>query len=379
MTNKSYKSSCNFLHLEGHSLNISNQTRNLSKSDNLLKLLAAASALETRQISESEFYKTKTPNMNEQGEMRVDEIKSLTSYNEMIVYLFDNLSNIRNFFNIPLLEEDQLASFENVQEEKTSIGTYANLIYEASSQGVNKETLDSGFNIYEAQKFALLQLIIKAEDTHGGNIMIQVNTSNQLVPIPIDFGRCLGNDPHDEHMLPRTTRWEQWPALLYPIDLTIKDFILNLNIDDIVEAVRTEFFRLFSSLLSEEQINIFHMKFFHLHSNLVMIQEAVKAGLTIKQMLTLILPVIDSDAFHFVTQGVLQGGELWPARHRFATLNTSFLKAWRRSHQNDSFDKNVFFDCIKKEIIEIKNIPEDLLEKRYFQEMSFELRRGLFL
>lgn len=379
MESRSYKSSHGFLHLEGYNLNLSKFQKNLPKSDNMLALLAAASQVETQQSGESQFYQPKQPNVDEHGELRVDEIKSLTSYNEMIVYLLDNLSKDPNFFNVPLLEESQLASYESVQEENTSIGTYANLIHEANSQGVTKETLDSGFDIYEAQKFAILQLLIKAEDTHGGNIMIQVNPKNQLVPIPIDFGRCLGDDPNDEHMLPRITRWEQWPALLYPVDPQIVEFILSIDVTDYIRKVQDEFFRLFQSLLTVELKERFHTKFFHLQANLIMIQESIKAGLTIKQMITLIIPEIDDDAFHFVTQGVLQGGELWPARHRFAGLQTSFLNAWNQSYKNNSFDEQQFLDCIKKEIIGIKNTPEDILEKRYFQAMSFELRRGLYL
>lgn len=324
-------------------------------------------------------YRARIPSEEESSKEKLDQIRSLAGYNELIVFLFDNHPSVNNFFNIPIIEENRLNSFQFFEEQNTSIGTYSNLISEAAAQGVDKETLDCGFDLFEAQKFAILQLLTKAEDSHGGNIIIQVNSKNQLIPIPMDFGCCLAHNPKDEYTLPRTTKWEQWPALLYPVDDKIVQFLLNLQISGMMTMIRCKFLRSLQRELSTEEIALFEKKFFHLDANLIMLQEAVKMGLTIKKMIALILPVIDEESFRTITQGVLEGGELWPARERFSKMETAFNRAWDAANVYRFFNREEFQRAISKEILSLSKIADGVIEGLYFSEISYRLRKGLFL
>lgn len=117
----------------------------------------------------------------------------------------------------------------------------------------------------------------------------------------------------------------------------------------------------------------------HLEANLLMIKEATKNGLTIKQMIALIIPEVDRQIFNFVTGGILQGGSLWPARKRYASLESSFQRAWNTTLLGGHFDKKLFGNAIHIEIEKIKGLPATQLEKQYFPRISYELRRGLYL
>jgi len=318
---------------------------------------------------------------NIMSETPVDELNSMIGFNELIVSALDNLPQVNRFFNLPIAKVSGKndSEIEITIEQKNCIGTYSDLIKQAELQGMTKDTLDYGLDTLSAQKYALLQLIVKAEDAHGGNIIIIQDPTNHLVPISIEFGRCLGHDPNDERMLPRTTRWEKWPALDLPIDEKLKNFILSLNTEKLVRDLKDAFYSNYNSKLTEVQRGFFNIKFHHLHSNILMVQESIKSGLIFKQMIALILPAIDPSTFNFITQGVLEGGELWPARKRFASLKTGFRNAWNHSLTHSKFNYDEFVQRIRGEIEEIKQLSSAELNDLYFKEICFELRRGLFL
>lgn len=320
-------------------------------------------------------------NWEEEVEDEIDMMESLSRYNEGIIEILDQFPEIGSFFDIA---PSNLSS-SNLEDEEAEllfsdcIGTYANLIKHAENQGITKEILDQGFDIQAAHKYALFQIWVKAEDAHGGNILIRLSGENTMIPIPLDFGRCLGYDLENGIMLPRTTRWEKWPALEHRFDDTVKNFIIKQNTQSLIDKLKKLFFGRYSAELSEEQKAIFSVKLQHLHANMIMVQEAMKEGLTMKQILALILPIIDINALNFVTQGITQGGELWPARKRFASLKTSFREAWDCATQLSTFNSELFREKIGDEVREIKKLSLDTLNTLYFPEISFELRRSLYL
>lgn len=295
------------------------------------------------------------------------------------------LINPNEYFIQMLMQKDRMREFFNIEEANEegitdqTLGTYGNLMKQAGEQGVTREILDRGFNIKAAQYFALLHIYLKTEDSHGENILIRLDHNHHLIPTSLTFSRWLGEDPNHEKMLPKTTRWEKWPALSLPIDEQIKEFIIKHDPESFVNAMRNDFLDKCADQLSDEQKNIFELKFYHLKCNMIMVQEAVNQGLLIKQILALTLPVIDNFAFNFVTQGILKGGELWPARKRFATLHTGFKNAWNQAKKEKNAPLQAFTDRIKQEIITVKKIPLEILERDYFQEMCYELRSGLYL
>ncbi|MEC7838732.1 MAG: hypothetical protein VX777_01685 [Chlamydiota bacterium] len=366
MFNKQSKQLYNFLHLPRKKLNLPTSTKR--ERPNLPKDLIIN-------------YQSPTEPEVVISEPIVSEVDSTIGFNELLVSQLDNLPQVNRFFNLPIakVSDKNDNEIEITIEQSNCIGTYSELIRQAELQGITKNTLDYGLDKLSAQKYALLQLMIKAEDAHGGNIIILQDLANHLVPISIEFGRCLGHDPNDERMLPRTTRWEDWPALSEPVEDEIKDFILSLDSLKLVKDLKMSFYSKYDTKLTENQKDIFEIKFDHLHSNILMLQESIKSGLTFRQMIALILPKIDPSSFNFVTQGVLEGGELWPARKRFASLITGFRSAWNHSIINNKLNQDEFVHRIRGEIEEIKKLSETELEEYFFKEICFELRRGLFL
>lgn len=320
-------------------------------------------------------------NEDDLDEKEIEQLQELSQYNEHLIDLLDKTPEVNHFFNmVPLaFSENDNPSEELGTTYKNSIGSYLTLLLKAESQGVMKEVIDQGFDIEAAQKFALLQLWVKAEDAHEGNIIIGLSDENTMIPISIDFGRCLSFDMDSPIMLPRTTRWEQWPALECNVETNIKNFILSKDPETLIIKLEDLFFNLYNDELTSEQQTLFAIKFHHLHANMIMVQEAIREGLTFKQILALILPVIDGEAFDFVTQGLLQGGDLFSARTRYATLKTAFREAWRNSTAQFTFNSDRFRELIRNEINSIKQLPLEQLNERYYHKMCYELRKGLYL
>jgi len=293
--------------------------------------------------------------------------------------------NPNDFFINVLMHQTGMREFFNIEEVGTeeevhmALGTYDNLIKQAGAQGIAQEVLDHGFDIKSAQNYALLQIYLKTEDAHGENILIRIDQNHHLIPTPLNCSRWLCDDPNSEKMIPRTTRWERWPALNQPICEPIKDFVIDSDPEFLVEQMKLDFLKQCGPYLSDEQKSIFETRFYHLKCNMIMVKEAVSEGLYIKQILALILPVIDDFAFKFVTQGILKGGELWPARKRYISLHTGFRTAWNKAKKEGGRRTEIFTERIRQEISEIKKLPSETLESNYFRELCYELRKGLFL
>jgi len=301
-------------------------------------------------------------------------------FNNIIASRLDTLPSINHFFSIP--EVRFTKSSENEiqmkQECQSCLGTYAQLIEQAESKGKTKEDLDTILNPKSAQKFAIFSLWIKAADIHGGSILIQKN-ENELTPIPVNYSNTLSWNPTDSNTLIRTTRWEKWPALTMPLDHEVMTFVLDTKPESTAAELKKNFFDEFGEDLPEEKKQLFDRKFEHLQANMMMVREGVKADLNLHQIMALILPEIDQKAFDFVTGGLLKGGELWGARERYLQLPTSFIEAWKAATQDGDFSESIFKKIIGEEIRKIKKLNADDLEKRYYHEICYELRRGLFL
>lgn len=299
-------------------------------------------------------------------------------YNDIIVSLLDRLPTINHFFGVPEVAIETLESQEVKSKKayKESLGTYAEILAAAKTE---KQIVDKKLNTLASQKYALLQLWVKAEDAHGNNILIQENSEKELIPIPINYTRCLADDFSNEKNIARTTRWEDWPALQQAPLPEIVHFVTETDPHALAKELKEAFFKLFASELSDKQKERFEIKFTHFEANLIMVQEAIKAGLTFREIIALILPHIDKYAFNFITGGVLEGGELWPARKRFLKLDTGFLIAWSRAKKWDGFSMNTFKTAIVEQIQQIKKLPPATLYDNYYTEICFELRRALFL
>ena len=295
---------------------------------------------------------------------------TLELYNHTLVSLIDTLPAINGFFQIATMDEKQQVKETTAYQE--SDGTYAELL-----ANQEKSAIDATFNTLEAQKYMVLQLWVKAEDAHGHHILIRRNSAGELLPIPINYRRCLAHNFHSNWMIPRTTRWEGWPQLEQPLDPVIRKLILDSDPHALTAALKAAFNKTVS--LSPEEQELFDCKFTHFTANMIMLNRAIQVGLTLKQTLALILPVIDNYAFHFVTAGTLKGGELWPARDRFLQLSNAFVKAWNAGRKWHHFCFDTFEAAIIAEIEAIHALSPEVLFERYFNEIAFELRRSLYL
>lgn len=293
--------------------------------------------------------------------------------------------NPNDYFISVLMHQKGMRKFFNVEEvgeegaTQQSLGTYESLVKQAGAQGIGQTSIDRGFDIEAAQHYALLQIYLKTEDSHSENIVIRIDQNHHLIPAPLHFTRWLSQDPNNETMLPRTTCWEKWPALSQPICEPIKNFISETNPELFVEQMKLEFLKGCGPQLTKEQKDIFEIRLYHLKCNMIMVKEAVQEGLSIKQILALIIPIVDDFAFNFVTQGILKGGELWPARKRFASLHTGFRTAWNKAKKESDTALPVFKKQIQKELSAIKELSPETLESTYFGNKGYELRKGLFL
>jgi len=316
----------------------------------------------------------------EKDDISIGPLNGFEAYNDLIISQLDRHPLIHNLFGVPEVQiEKTAAKSYSITREKIPGELYAVAIKKAQEAGEGKEQLDKRFNVQSAQKYALLQLWIKAEEGHGASTLIQKNPLEELVPISFNHIHCISHDPTDATMLPRTTRWEKWPQLELPVDPQVKEFVLRADPSQIVNDLKTAFLIEYKSELTEEQFEWMELKFHHLLANMVTLFDAVNADMNFRQILALILPEINQHSFNFVTQGQMEGGELWPARERYAKLPTAFLSSWGKALHWRRFRIENFRSHMQKEIEKIGRLPKKVLDQRYFNEICFELRRGMYL
>ncbi|MCB1112704.1 MAG: hypothetical protein H7A37_09850 [Chlamydiales bacterium] len=344
-------------------------------------LIAAANSIDLTSVHRLGGMHTQKPTekltKNQLAKRMVDDAsigpeRKWAEYNEYLVYLFDQLPEINGFFNLPkiTLTYDEDNKPKTQQEFIQSEGTYLQFTKE------DKEKTDNAFNTLAAQKFAIIQILMKAEDAHALNILISRDANGELIPIPIDYGRSLTHDPNDPTMVPRTTRWETWPALEKPTDPSIIALFDRINPENLVTNLKAAFHKEVNDPAFEERLDL---KLTHLEANLYMIKAAMKKKFTVKQTLALILPAMNKYTFNMVTKGVISGGSLWPARDRYIKLHTSFLAVWNKSLHWRRFKMDTFIEKIEEEVEKVSRLTPEQLHEKYFEEMCYELRRGLFL
>lgn len=146
------------------------------------------------------------------------------------------------------------------------------------------------------QKFALLQMLLKTTDSHGGNIILH-ETNGKLFPHSIDHSASLHADPTLLASHPRISDYALWPGMEAPIDQdsVVTQQLLGMDVEGLLKTLLEEALEAADTQkdLPEEALSSLPSSLNHLAANLIFIQESIKEKLSPQQMLACLVCPID--------------------------------------------------------------------------------------
>lgn len=185
-------------------------------------------------------------------------------------------------------------------------------------------------------------------------------------PIGIDFGRCLGVDPTNTNTLVRAAFCD-FPHIDEPLNAEDARYFSALNIDDTMEKLTEALKRANPELFANPELTELALRNLEtLRATLIVVQECVRAGCTIRQMLAFFYRPITQKEFEFVDAN--------PEHARPLADDNGFNRSWKVSlNPNNRLDQIQFRHNVRYEIEQIKNYPEPLFgirEQTVYDEIN---------
>jgi len=206
-------------------------------------------------------------------------------YKEVAVYLFDQLN--KGYFKVPTttLVRIQHPLWKNTSSDSfdvpavTKVGSLQEyIVYEDSAEGMGC----SKFSIPDVHRIGLLDCLIFNCDRHTGNLLVVAkddpfcssssSSVDQLELIPIDHSLCL---PSPDNLSDAWFDWIHFPQAKVPFTKEVKEMILSMDIDKIIESIHNKLPKLRLQCLETLKITTTFVK------------KAIEANLTLYQIGTL--------------------------------------------------------------------------------------------
>ncbi|KAF2076395.1 hypothetical protein CYY_002300 [Polysphondylium violaceum] len=197
-------------------------------------------------------------------------------YKEVAVYLFDQLN--KGFFKVPTTTlvriQHPLWNNNDTDLPTTKIGSLQEyVVYEDSAEGMGC----SKFSTPDVHRIGLLDCLIFNCDRHTGNLLVVAkddpqSSFDQLELIPIDHSLCL---PSPDNLSDAWFDWIHFPQAKVPFTREVKEMILSMDIDKIIESLHNKLPKLRLQCLETLKITTTFVK------------KAIEANLTLYQIGTL--------------------------------------------------------------------------------------------
>ncbi len=211
-----------------------------------------------------------------------------------------------------------------------------------------------GFKKKQSQRFVLTQLIMRNADCHGDNVLITKDGQ----PVAIDFGRSLHPDPTSCDARIRAV-YLRFPGVGEKLNKEDRQFFAALDVDqtveDMREALTVQYPREMApgelKKLVDKELNV-------LRARLIMVQEGVKMGCTLRELIGLDLPPLSEETAQKVRTNVRNNNnsqmEKWEkyrqALSEVPEAKCGFQCAWSNALTGGQFNPDRFRQEIQKEL-----------------------------